>query len=89
MVTGRVYWIWIWCGILFLGVLGLVPALQWGRETHWRNLDEVLRAIGTICVSVGMILLLEGTAVLLGYLLLVLAISTFTWAFIIGRNRGD
>jgi hypothetical protein len=89
MVTGRIYWIWIWCGILFLGVLGLVPALQWARETQWRNLDEVLRAIGTICVSVGMILLLEGTAVPFAYLLLVLAIATFTWAFILGRHRAD
>jgi hypothetical protein len=87
MVAGRVYWIWIWWGILFLGVLGLVPALQWARKTHWRTVDEVLRALGTICVSVGMILLLESTAVLTAYLLLATGISLFIWAFTIGRHR--
>lgn len=80
------YWIWIWYGILALGVIGLVAAVQWGRQTTWRNLDEVLRGVGTILASVGMLLLLYQVAGLLGYALLVLALVTFVAAFIWGRR---
>lgn len=80
------YWIWIWYGILTLGIIGLVPALQWGRQTHWKNLDEVLRGFGTICTSVGMLLLLSQVVVPLGYTLLGIALAVFIGAFIWGRR---
>src|ERR1043166_5280307 len=57
MVVGRRFWIVIWYGILFLGVLGLGASIYWGRQTHWKNTDELLRAIGTIAVSAGGVLL--------------------------------
>ena len=62
MVAGRKYWILIWYGILLLGVLGLWASLYWARRTAWKNVDEVLRAVGTILVSVGMLLLLHQPA---------------------------
>lgn len=60
MVAGRGIWIAIWYGILVLGILGLGASVYWGLRVEWRNLDEILRAIGTIAASVGMILLLRG-----------------------------
>ncbi len=86
MVAGRSYWIAIWYGILFLGVLGLWSSLYWGRQTHWKNLDELLRAIGTITVSAGMLLLLNGRVTGLGQLLLLLALICFIVAFVLGRK---
>lgn len=80
------YWIWVWYAILAIGVIGFLPAVQWARQTRWRNLDEVLRAFGTICASVGMLLLLEDTAVLLGYGMLVIALGVFVIAFVWGRR---
>lgn len=87
MVVGRRFWNLIWYGILFLGLLGLWPSLYWGRQTHWKNLDEPLRATGTITVSLGMLFLLNGIAGLVGQLLLVLALICFIAAFVIGRRR--
>ena len=87
MVAGRTYWIAIWYGILFLGMLGLWSSIYWGRQTHWRNLDELLRACGTITVSIGMLLLLNGVANPLGQILLVLAAGLFVVAFVLGRNQ--
>lgn len=86
MVAGRRYWIAIWYGILFLGALGLWSSLYWGRQTHWKNTDELLRAIGTITVSCGMLLLLNGVASVLGQVLLVAALVCFIVAFVLGRN---
>ncbi len=86
MVAGRRYWIAIWYGILFLGALGLWSSLYWGRQTHWKNTDELWRAIGTITVSIGMLLLLNGVASVLGQVLLVLALVCFIVAFAVGRN---
>lgn len=86
MVYAHRYWTWIWYGILTLGVIGFMPALQWGRQTHWKNLDEVLRAFGTICASIGMLLLLADSLVPLGYTLLGLALAVFVAAFIWGRR---
>ena len=80
------YWIWIWYGILAIGVIGFVPALQWARTTHWKNLDEVMRAFGTICTSVGMLLLLYEVVPLVGYGLLILSLIIFIFAFIWGRR---
>jgi len=80
------YWIWIWYGILAIGVIGFAPAIQWARTTHWKNLDEVLRAFGTICTSVGMLLLLYEVQPTLGYGLLILALIIFVVAFMWGRR---
>ena len=59
-VPGYIIWVWIWAAILLLGLAGLVGAAVWGRRTNWRNLDEVLRGLGTVSVSSGMLLLLIG-----------------------------
>jgi hypothetical protein len=86
MIAGQRYWILIWYGILLLGVAGLGGALFWGKQTHWKNLDEVFRGIGTITVSVGMLFLLHSFAVGAGQFLLILALACFILAFILGRR---
>lgn len=88
MVAGRGYWIVIWFGIMLLGLLGLGASIYWARETHWKNLDEFLRAVGTIVVSSGMLLLLYGVATGVGQILLVVALLCFVGAFIFGRRHG-
>ncbi|MEP6590487.1 MAG: hypothetical protein ABJC19_04815 [Gemmatimonadota bacterium] len=85
-MIGKRYWIWIWYGILLLGVVGLAGAIHWGRQTSWRNLDEVLRGVGTICVSCGMLLLLYGSGGGAGQTLLLAALISFILAFAIGRE---
>ncbi|HET8622311.1 MAG TPA: hypothetical protein VFM14_01990 [Gemmatimonadales bacterium] len=91
MVAGLKYWILIWYGILLLGVLGLGAAVYWARRTGWKNVDEVLRGVGTILVSVGMLLLLHQPAGPLwtttGEILLVDALICFVAAFVLGRRR--
>ena len=87
MIIGRSYWIMIWYGILLLGILGLWSSLYWGRQTAWRNLDEVLRASGTITVSMGMLILLYGVIPgEAGEVLLVIALLLFISAFVLGRR---
>ena len=86
MIFGHRFWILVWYGILLLGLLGFAASVYWGRQTHWKNLDEFLRAIGTILVSVGMILLLEGVWMLVGQVLLLLALIAFIGAFVQGRK---
>ncbi len=90
MIVGRRYWILIWYGILLLGILGLLASVHWGRRTRWKNVDEVLRAGGTILVSVGMLVLLYplpwSYAGLLGEALLGVALVAFVAAFILGRR---
>jgi hypothetical protein len=88
-VIGRRYWIWIWYGILALGVVGLIVALDWARKTGWKNLDEILRAIGTIAVSIGMILLLEQIGGGVAYTLFIAALLAFVLAFVLGRRPED
>ncbi len=86
-MIGLRWWIMIWYGIGALGLVGLIMAINWGRQTAWRNADEVLRGIGTIAVSGGMLLLLyqvEGGA---GYSLLLGALIAFVLAFIVGREH--
>lgn len=85
-MIGRRWWILIWYGILVLGVVGLAVAIDWGRQVKWRNLDEILRGIGTITVSVGMLLLLHGTGGGAGQTLLLAALIAFILAFATGRE---
>lgn len=89
MVAGRGFWIVIWFGIMLLGLLGLGASMYWARETNWKNLDELLRAVGTIVVSSGMLLLLYDVATGLGQVLLVLALLCFGFAFALGRKYGS
>ena len=90
MIVGRRFWILIWYGILVLGILGLIASVHWGRRTHWKNVDEVLRAAGTILVSAGMLVLLYPLpwvhAEWLGEGLLGVALMTFVAAFVLGRR---
>ena len=87
MVRGRRYWVVIWYGILLLGLLGLVASIYWGRQTRWKNLDELLRSIGTITVSLGMLLLLQQVAESVGQVLLLVSLISFVLAFIYGRKH--
>ncbi len=85
-MIGKRWWILIWYGILVLGAVGLVMAVNWGRQVHWKNLDEILRGIGTISVSIGMLLLLHGTGEGAGQTLLLAALIAFVLAFALGRD---
>ena len=86
-MIGKRYWIWIWYGFLVLGIVGLMAAIHWGRQTKWRNLDEGLRGVGTITVSVGMLLLLHGAGGGgAGQTLLLAALVAFILAFAVGRE---
>ncbi len=87
MIVGRQYWIIIWYAILALGLLGLWAGVFWGRRTAWENLDEVLRAGGTISVSVGMLLLLQDRGGWFGEALLVTSLLCFLLALIYGRRQ--
>jgi len=87
LVAGRPFWIGVWCVILLLGVLGLAASIRWGRETRWRNRDEVLRAVGTMLVSGGMLLLLGRHSSLLAEVLLAAALVCFVGAFVLGRRK--
>ncbi|HEY4100679.1 MAG TPA: hypothetical protein VGM20_07360 [Gemmatimonadales bacterium] len=86
-MIGKRYWIGIWYVILAMGIAGLIGAIHWGIKTHWRNLEEVLRGIGTISASVGMLLLLHGSGGGAGETLLLAALISFILAFAIGRER--
>lgn len=86
MIAGRRYWILIWYGFLLVGIAGAAASVYWGRRTHGRNLDEILRAFATILVSVGMLLLLYGVADLAGRVLLGAALALFIAAFWAGRG---
>ncbi len=85
-MIGKRYWIWIWYVILAIGVVGLLAAVDWGRQIKWRNLDEILRGIGTITVSIGMLLLLNGTGRGAGQTLLLASLIAFLLAFAVGRG---
>lgn len=85
-MIGRRFWIGVWYFILALGVLGLVVAVHWGIRTRWRNLEEVLRGVGTVTVSVGMLLLLYHTGGGAGETLLLASLIAFIIAFALGRE---
>ncbi len=86
MIAGKRYWVIIWVVFLVVGAIGLAASAYWGRRTGWRNLDEVLRALGTVLVSAGMILLLQQLAGALGTVLLIFALACFVGAFVTGRR---
>ena len=86
MIGGRGFWIFVWYCILALGLIGLWASILWGRRLKWQNLDEFLRAIGTVQVSAGMLMLLYGVAVQVATGLLGLAFGVFVAAFVAGRN---
>lgn len=86
MTLGRGFWIAVWYGILLLGGAGLWASIAWGRRLQWQNLDELLRAIGTMQVSVGMLLLLYGVWPQVATGLLGLALGVFIAAFVAGRH---
>ena len=86
MVGGRGFWILVWYGILALGLIGLWASILWGRRLRWQNLDEILRAAGTIQVSAGMLMLLYGVGQQVATGLLGLAFGVFVAAFVAGRN---
>lgn len=88
-VPGRWVWIAIWMGLLLLGAVGLIGAVQWGRETHWRNLDEVLRGAGTVLVSAGMIFFLWDILPLVGLVLMFLSLVCFVGAFMAGKRLDE
>lgn len=88
MIAGQRFWILIWYGILLLGVIGLGGALFWGKRTQWKNLDEIFRGVGTMAVSIGMLLLLYRVGIGLGQFLLIFALTCFILAFILGRRGG-
>ncbi len=81
-LPGRTVWVWIWVVLLVVGLLGLAGAIQWGRETHWKNLDEVLRGLGTVLVSLGMIFFLRGISQFGGMFLSFLALACFVAAMV-------
>lgn len=85
-LPGRWVWVVIWCGLLLLGIVGLIGAVQWGRETRWKNLDEVLRGTGTVLVSAGMIVFLQDISQLIGIFLMFLALVCFVGAFMAGKR---
>ncbi|HEX5633983.1 MAG TPA: hypothetical protein VFX50_12180, partial [Gemmatimonadales bacterium] len=57
------------------------------RELRWRNLDEILRGIGTIAVSLGMLVVLYGADAILGQILLTAALGVFAMAFSVADRR--
>ncbi len=87
-MIGKRWWILIWYGFLVVGIIGLMVAINWGRHVRWRNLDEILRGVGTVSVSVGMLFLLHGSGGGAGQTLLLVALIAFVMAFVFGRERG-
>lgn len=84
-LAGRRYWILIWYGFLVAGLLGLAAAVYWGRRTSGRNLDEILRALATISIAVGALVILRGGSVAAGGACVALALVLFVVAFRVGR----
>jgi len=91
VIPGRTLWIVLCFAMLALGSIGLVGALLWGPDLRWRNLDELLRGLGTVLVSAGMLAVLYGADPAVGQGLLILAVGAFASAYAVGdpkRRRG-
>ena len=86
MTLGRGFWIIVWYGILLLGLVGLWASAAAARRLQWENLDELLRAVGTTQVSIGMLLLLYGRWPQVATGLLGLALGVFIAAFVAGKH---
>lgn len=79
-ILGLQFWVAAWYFILVLGCAGLVGAVWGRREVEWHGPDEVLRGIGTVAVSIGMLVLLHGLAPGAALILLALAATSFVLA---------
>jgi len=91
VIPGRTLWIVLCFAMLALGSIGLVGTVLWGRDLRWRNLDELLRGLGTVLVSTGMLTVLYGAEPAVGQGLLLLAVGSFASAYALGdpkRRRG-
>lgn len=86
-IPGLQFWVAVWYLILALGVMGLVGALPWGRREAWRGREEILRGVGTVAVSVGMLLLLHGISPRAAQALLAAAVASFLMALRHRRPR--
>lgn len=86
-IPGLKFWIVAWYVILTIGVMGLLGAWMWARRFRWSNWDEVLRGIGTVAVSGGMLAFLQYHMADLGRVLLVLGIGSFALAVLHRRPR--
>ncbi len=88
MIAGRRYWILIWYGILLVGLVGTLASVILGRKNRWKHLDEVYRALGTVAISAGMLLLLQELEGWAGHVLLLTALLLFAAAFRTAHRRG-
>ena len=87
VIPGRTLWIVLCYALLALGLVGLLGALFWGPDLRWRNLDELLRGLGTVMVSSGMLVALYGADPVVGQGLLALAMGVFAAAYAVGDPR--
>lgn len=86
VIPGLDFWIVCWYAILALGLIGLAGSLLWAPGLRWRNLDEILRGIGTVAVSLGMLVVLHWGMVALGEALLAGAVGIFAAAYNVSQR---
>lgn len=86
-ILGLRFWIIVWYVILGIGSMGLIGASLWAWRARWANWDELLRGVGTVATSLGMLSLLQHISVEAGQYLLILAVVSFGLAFLHGRPR--
>lgn len=86
-IPGLQFWVVVWYLILALGFMGLVGAVMWRRSGRWDNRDEILRGVGTVAVSLGMLLLLYGLNQRLGQAMIAVAVGSFVLALRQRRPR--